>query len=95
MGAGGILCRDYDWVGVALSTDEDTGNNSILGGSYLVLAMDGDSPSVAIIMELLMEGEDAEFLWLLRCDAKEIMLIDENGSKRWQVVSLNIKESVW
>jgi hypothetical protein len=57
MGAGGILCRDYDWVGVTFSTNENTGNKPVLGGSYFVLATDGDNPSVAIIMELLMEGE--------------------------------------
>ena len=77
MGAGRILCRDYYRVGVAFSTNENTGDNSVFGSSHLVLAMNGDSPCVTVLMEGLVEGEATEFLPLFRCDAKEIMLIDE------------------
>ena len=54
MGARGILCRDYDWIGVAFSTNENTSDNAILSSSLLVLAMNCDSSSVAIIIECLV-----------------------------------------
>ena len=77
MGAGGILYRDYDWVGVTFATNEHTGDNTVLGCGQLVLAMDGDSStSIAVSVQLLMEREVTEFLPLLGCDAKEVMIID-------------------
>ena len=54
MGARVILCRDYDWIGVAFSTNKNTSDNAIFSSSPLVLAMDRDSSSVAIIVEFLV-----------------------------------------
>jgi len=77
MGARGILFGDNDWVRVALSSNENTCDNPVFGFVTLVPAVDGDSPCIAIFVEFLVEGEATELLLLLRCDTKEIMLIDE------------------
>ena len=81
MGAGGILCRNYDWVELLFSTNQNADDNPVFSCSQLVPAMDGDSTSVTVIMEVLVQSKAAEFLSLLGSDSKEIMLINEGRSE--------------
>jgi hypothetical protein len=90
IGARGILIRNYDWMRVAFTSNENASDNPVFSCSQLVPAVDGDSSCVAILVEVLVKGEATEFLSLLGSDAKEVMLIDECGGKRWRVVRLNI-----
>ena len=95
MGTRGILFRDYDWMGITFSTNENSGDNPVFSRSQLVATVNSDSSCVAILMEVLMKGEATEFLALLGSDAKEVMLIDKCRSESWGKVRFNVNKSVW
>ena len=54
MGAGSILCRDYDWIGIALATNENTSDVSVFSRGGSVPAEDGKSTGQACIVESLL-----------------------------------------
>ena len=59
MGAGSILCWNNDGVGVAFSTNKDTGDELIFGSSKLVPAQDRDGVSIAVVNKVLSESDTA------------------------------------
>ena len=59
MEARSILCWDYDWVGVALSTNEDTGKEAVFSCGELVLAQNRDGTGSAVAIKFLSESDTA------------------------------------
>ena len=51
MGTGSILCRDYDGVGIAFSTNEDSNDERVFSRGSSVATEDGNSTGQACIME--------------------------------------------
>ena len=83
MGAGSILRRDYDWVGVAFSTNENSSDESVFSRGSSVATEDGDSTSQACIMEDLFQGDSIKLILFSCSDAQNVMLVYQRGCKRW------------
>ena len=72
-----------------------TSDKPVFGRDEVVLAENGDSTSGAGSMEGLLNRDAMKLVLFICCDAKNIMLIDQGGSKRWGIVSSYINDTIW